>query len=268
MPSAESTPPAAGTQHPSGYPARRPRSQACSGPAPPNATSSRSRGSWPCSTLTTRIARTISWLATATIPGRGRAHVRGTRPATVATARPAAAGRAAVRRPAARPRPAGPAPGWRRSRSAAGAAAAVAGRARDRRPRCAGPTRSAPPSSIQAMLPPPAPTVWMSSIGSRTGSPATVRSVERPAPPPRISETSQLVPPMSKAIASRAPPEASTAATPPAGPDSSSRAGCAAASASEHRPPLDCISSGSGSPRSRHRRRPAGAGSAPSDGPR
>ena len=49
------------------------------------------------------------------------------------------------------------------------------------------------------MLPPPAPTVWMSSIGRRTGRPATVRSVERPATPPRISDTSQLVPPMSNA---------------------------------------------------------------------
>ena len=74
------------------------------------------------------------------------------------------------------------------------------------------------------MLPPPAPTVWMSSIGSRTGRPATSRSVDRPGRPSRISETSQLVPPMSKATASPAPiPTA--AATPPAGPDSSSRAG-------------------------------------------
>ena len=34
--------------------------QACSGPAPPNATSAKSRGSRPCSTETTRRARTIS----------------------------------------------------------------------------------------------------------------------------------------------------------------------------------------------------------------
>ena len=89
----------------------------------------------------------------------------------------------------------------------------------------------------------------MSSIGSRTGRPATSRSELRDARPPRISETSQLVPPMSMATASRVPP-ATTAATPPAGPDSTSRAGCADASPALQRPPLDCISSGSGSARS------------------
>ena len=38
----------------------------------------------------------------------------------------------------------------------------------------AGPTRSAPPASRQAIEPPPAPTVWMSSAGSASGRPAIV----------------------------------------------------------------------------------------------
>ena len=40
--------------------------QACSGPAPPNATSAKSLGSWPRSTETTRKARSISALTTST----------------------------------------------------------------------------------------------------------------------------------------------------------------------------------------------------------
>ena len=43
-------------------------SQACSPPQPPNATSAKSRGSWPRSTDTTRIARSILALATRRMP--------------------------------------------------------------------------------------------------------------------------------------------------------------------------------------------------------
>ena len=43
---------------------------ACSGPAPPNATSAKSRGSSPCSTETTRSARTISAFTTSITAGR------------------------------------------------------------------------------------------------------------------------------------------------------------------------------------------------------
>ena len=67
IPSAERTPPAAGTTT-ARIPSRSATSQAWSGPAPPNATSSSPRGSCPCSTLTTRIARTISSFATAITP--------------------------------------------------------------------------------------------------------------------------------------------------------------------------------------------------------
>ena len=42
--------------------------QPCSGPAPPNATSAKSRGSRPCSTETTRRARTISAFTTSIAP--------------------------------------------------------------------------------------------------------------------------------------------------------------------------------------------------------
>ena len=38
-------------------------------------------------------------------------------------------------------------------------------------PADSGPTTSAPPASMRAMLPPPAPIVWMSTDGSRTGKP-------------------------------------------------------------------------------------------------
>ena len=47
---------------------------------------------------------------------------------------------------------------------------AVGGGARPCARRC-GPTRSAPPLSAHAMLPPPADTVWMSSIGRWSGCP-------------------------------------------------------------------------------------------------
>ena len=49
------------------------------------------------------------------------------------------------------------------------AAAAVAGRARARRRRCAAPRAGPPAASIHAMLPPPAPMVFTSTIGVRTG---------------------------------------------------------------------------------------------------
>ena len=52
-----------------------------------------------------------------------------------------------------------------------GAAAAIADRVPDRRRRSAGPTLSAPTSSIQAMLPPPAPTSTTSMTGTITGWP-------------------------------------------------------------------------------------------------
>ena len=62
-PSAESTPAASGTSTVS-MPSSSASAQAWSGPAPPNATSAKSRGSWPRSTETTRSARSISAFTT------------------------------------------------------------------------------------------------------------------------------------------------------------------------------------------------------------
>ena len=65
------------------------------------------------------------------------------------------------------------------------AAAAVAGRARASRRRVSGPTCSSPPPSTRARLPPPAPIVWMSIIGTRSGmrKPRSVWSEVRGRPP-------------------------------------------------------------------------------------
>ena len=70
-------------------------------------------------------------------------------------------------------------------------------RARARRPPSAGPTRSAPPASAQPMLPPPAPTVCTSTIGSWSARPAIVCSAASRTAPPSITATSHDVPPMS-----------------------------------------------------------------------
>ena len=107
------------------------------------------------------------------------------------------------------------------------------------------------PASIQAIEPPPAPTVWMSTVGSRTGSPPTARSAARSAAPPSIRQTSVDVPPMSKESASPKPAARATRAaptTPPAGPETSTTTGCAAASRASRRPPDERITSGSGRP--------------------
>jgi hypothetical protein len=105
--------------------------------------------------------------------------------------------------------------------------------------------------SRQTIEPPPAPTVWMSIIGTCMGSPATSRPPVRTAAPPATRHTSVDVPPMSNAITFSSPLTAairSVATTPPAGPETRITAGCAAASESEATPPEDRITSGSGSP--------------------
>src|SRR3990167_1641330 len=95
-----------------------------------------------------------------------------------------------------------------------------------------GPTRKAPPRSNQAMDPPPAPTLWMSSMGTATGTPPTLPSFVVASSPLSSRATSVEVPPISKLMtrwrpASRARARAPT--IPPAGPESSVRTGCAAA---------------------------------------
>ena len=59
-----------------------------------------------------------------------------------------------------------------------------------------------------AIEPPPAPTVWMSIDGSRTGKPATLRSNAISALPSRTRQTSVEVPPMSNVMRSPRPARA------------------------------------------------------------
>ena len=66
-PSAERTPPARG-QRMRSMPSSAAIAAACIGPAPPKGSSAKRRGSRPRSTVTTRRARIISWLAIRTIP--------------------------------------------------------------------------------------------------------------------------------------------------------------------------------------------------------
>ena len=79
-----------------------------------------------------------------------------------------------------------------------GAAAAVAGRARARRRRCAGPTLSTPSASSQAIEPPPAPMDDTSTAGMKTGKSPTVFSVDVGGPRRLTTAISALVPPMSR----------------------------------------------------------------------
>src|SRR5207245_2964242 len=85
-----------------------------------------------------------------------------------------------------------------------------------------GPTRSAPPSSTQAIEPPPALTVCTSTMGHLMGTPATTDSVVICRAPATTGATSVLVPPISKVRKSWYPLASATKAaptTPPAGPE-------------------------------------------------
>ena len=81
-----------------------------------------------------------------------------------------------------------------------------------------------PPGPTEAMLPPPAPMVWMSIMGTDIFHPASNFSVLRCGSPFSISEMSVLVPPMAKAMMSDAPTNrlrsAGTFTTTPGGPPS------------------------------------------------
>ena len=228
---------------------------AWSGPAPPNASSASARGSTPRSTVITRSARTISALATRRIPSAVSSSGSPSSSASRCTAARAASASSAIAPASGASLPSSP------STTLASVTvgsvppcpyAAGPGRA----PAECGPTRSAPPASRQAIEPPPAPTVWRSSIGSATGRPPTGRAPVSRAAPSSITQTSHDVPPMSKQSASGSP-DASAAhaapAAPPAGPDKTVRAACARAWSSVASPPEDCITSGTGScaPRAR-----------------
>ncbi len=97
------------------------------------------------------------------------------------------------------------------------------------------------------MLPPPAPTARMSSMGTRMGRPyssAASRAVA--GRPSATTAMSRLVPPTSQVIRSRSPtaaPSRPAAATPAAGPERIVLTGRRRATAWEATPPLDWISS-------------------------
>ena len=102
------------------------------------------------------------------------------------------------------------------------AAAVITTLDRDRRPRYPGPTCKPPTASMRAIVPPPALTVWMSSIGSAIGRMFIFPCVVITGFPWWISATSQLVPPMSKVMMLLMPTRSQVpidAMTPPAGPE-------------------------------------------------
>src|SRR5216683_493391 len=106
-----------------------------------------------------------------------------------------------------------------------------------------GPTRNAPPVSNQAMLPPPAPTVLISIMGSLTGWPPILPSVVW-AIIPSTRATSVDVPPISRVMACLKPEAPATNAaptTPAAGPERRVRAASRRAVALEIEPPFDCM---------------------------
>ena len=111
-------------------------------------------------------------------------------------------------------------------------------------PALSGPTWSAPTESMRAMVPPPALTVWMSSMGRLMGRWLMRPWVVTTGRPWWISATSQLVPPMSKVMMLSMPtlPLApSDEITPPAGPDSTVATGMRAEVLKVETPPLDCM---------------------------
>jgi len=103
------------------------------------------------------------------------------------------------------------------------------------------------------MEPPPAPIVWMSIIGTCSGQlpmrPSTVTS----ASPPRMRQTSALVPPTSTEMRSSNPadsPILRAPITPAAGPDSAVWIACVRTTSAPMTPPLDfMIDSGAATPR-------------------
>ena len=104
-----------------------------------------------------------------------------------------------------------------------------------------------------AMLPPPAPMVWMSTIGSLSGNGPIIPSLVISGRPSRTRQMSALVPPtsiemMSPKPAARATPTAPT--TPAAGPESTVCTGSCMHVAALVTPPSDfMIRSGAPTPR-------------------
>src|SRR5438093_1149324 len=111
-------------------------------------------------------------------------------------------------------------------------------------PALSGPTRSAPPASIHARLPPPAPTDSMSMTGMAIGKVSITASVVQVGSPLGRAEKSALVPPMSKVtrfLDGLFRDKATAAATPPAGPLSTKSTGRRATAEWTATPPPDFI---------------------------
>ena len=182
--------------------ARRRSRPACSPPAPPKHSSAYPRGSIPRCTVTTRSARSISALATRTIPS---AHSASDSPSSSASAPIArcAASRSSWTPPASGA--SGPdtqARGWRRSPSAR----CRRGRSRpvlDRRPPTAARRVARRPDRARRSSRRRRPTVCTATIGSASGRPAIVAALCSWTAPSSTTQTSHEVPPMSKHSASR-----------------------------------------------------------------
>ena len=107
-----------------------------------------------------------------------------------------------------------------------------------------GPTFNAPPSSIHAMLPPPAPMALTSIEGDFIGNPAIFLSIVKKGFPSSTSDTSVLVPPTSNAIRLfwfASIPMAVAPTTPAAGPDKQVFTGNFVAIGMVSRPPFEWI---------------------------
>ena len=221
-------------------PVSLPSALAWRGPAPPNATSAKSRGSKPCCTETRRSAPNMFSLTMSMMPAAAAStESRPVASAIVCTAVRAASGSRVTSPPASAD---GRWPSTTLASVTVGSVppaeyAAGPGVA----PADCGPTRRAWVSGgTCAMEPPPAPTVRTSTDVARTLRSPTV--VSRPMRGVRssTSATSVDVPPMSKVRKLRCPVWAATHAapvTPPAGPDSSRLTGLSAATPAETSPP-------------------------------
>ena len=251
IPSADSTPQARGTTT-RVMPSSSAIAVACSGPAPPNASSARSRGSTPRSTVMTRTARAISSLATRTMPAAQSIVVQAERRASAPTAARRPRRRARRRRPAATARRGTRAAGSRRSRSARRR------RARRRRP---GSAPGRPRSDAQraaGVAPGDRPAAGADRVHvdhrQRERAAADLAPAGGGDAPSRATDTSHDVPPMSSATTSPAPacaPVAAAPTAPPAGPVSTVHDPCRAAVSASTTPPPDSTISGAGRPASR-----------------
>ena len=86
-------------------------------------------------------------------------------------------------------------------------------------PALCGPTCSSPPTSTQAMLPPPAPMERTSTLGMPRRSSPNIASGEITRRPARIAETSKVVPPMSMTMTSSSSVRCDAAMGASVGPD-------------------------------------------------